>query len=94
MKPVFNRVIIKRDPHATNVGGVELPPCAVGQGKSHGRPRAAFGTLLAVHGRYEEVAKVGSRVIFWELAGSDVIIEGKEVTVMAAEEMIATLEES
>ena len=86
------RVIVKRDPHATSVGGIDLPPSAVGQGKSTGLPRATFGTVLAVHEGCKLV-EPGARVVFWELSGTDRLIDGETVTIMPAEELLGTLEE-
>ncbi len=82
------RIIVKRDPWPTQFGGVQLPPTAVGRARSTGRKLCTRGTVLAVHEGCALV-KVGDRVVFWEMSGTDRYVDGEEVTIMPQAELLA-----
>jgi chaperonin GroES len=95
IKPVFDRVFVKRDEQiSSTAGGLILPDVA--------QEKATKGTVVAVGpGKYAEktgvfmptVLTVGTRVLFHPYAGSELIVEGQSFYNMPEHDVWAVIED-
>lgn len=92
LKPLYDRVVIKRETEEkTSAGGILLP--------STGGEKPAQGTVVAVGGgkiKHGQVipltVKVGDKVIFGKFTGSEVKVNGEDFVIMREEEIFAIVE--
>jgi chaperonin GroES len=93
LRPLHDRVIIKRVEEETkSAGGIVLPGTAA--------EKPSRGTVLAVgRGKILENGdirpldvKVGDQVLFGKYSGSEVKLEGEEMIVMREDEIMAVIE--
>ncbi|TCO81628.1 chaperonin GroES [Plasticicumulans lactativorans] len=93
LRPLHDRVIVKREEEETKTaGGIVLP------GNAAEKP--SRGVVLAVgRGKILENGdvrpldlKVGDRVLFGKYSGSEVKIDGEDVLVMREDEVMAVIE--
>ncbi len=90
VRPLNDKVIIQREePAEVSKGGIVIPG---------GGDKPLFGTVLAVGpGKFEKGERVptgltiGDRVLFNKQSGIEVKIEGLEVLVMTAAEILAVV---
>ena len=92
LKPLFNRVIVKRmDPPTTSSGGIVF----VGE-----QEKACHGIVIAVgpgardkHGVYTPIKmSPGDHILFDKLSGRDIKVDGVPHLVLTEEEIFAVLE--
>lgn len=92
LKPLQDRVLIERTEEEVTKGGIVIPDnakekpsrgkvLAVGPGKLDNN-----GKLIPMH------VKVGDKVVFGKYAGSELTVEGKELTVMREEDILGIIE--
>ena len=93
IRPLQDRVVIRRlEQERTSAGGIVIPDTAtekpdqgeviaVGPGK-----RDDSGKIVAIE------LKVGDRVLFGKYAGSNVTIDGDELTVMREDDVLGIIE--
>ncbi len=93
IRPLHDRVIIKRvEEETTTAGGIVLPGSAA--------EKPSEGTVLAVgNGKLLENGdvrpldvKVGDRVLFGKYSGNEVTVDGEEVIVMREDDIMAVLD--
>ena len=92
IRPLHDRVIVKRVEEETKTaGGIVLPGSAA--------EKPSQGTVLAIgtgkaldNGTVRPMdVKVGDKVLFGKYAGSEVKVDGEEVIVMREEDIMAVL---
>ena len=90
MKPIHDRVIVKRDqPRMQTAGGIYIP--------SNGQEKPAAGIVIAAGtGRilksgikHPLIVQEGDRVLFSQYAGTDVNLDGEEFLVLRESEILA-----
>lgn len=94
IKPLGNRVLVKRSEKATSKGGILLPDSA------QEKPRE--GTVVAVgpgrrndNGQIEAMnVRVGDRVLFGSYSGTEVKNADEEYLILAEEDILGVLNES
>ena len=91
IKPLGNRVLIKRSKATTSQGGILLPDSA------QEKPREGE-VVAAGPGKRDEDGKLhvlsvkeGDRVLFNSYAGTEVQVDDSEVLIMGEEEILAVL---
>lgn len=93
MRPIGNRVVVRRDePEGKSAGGILLPDVA--------KNRPMRGTVVAVGpGRMRDDGSVtpmqlaaGDRVLFTNYTGSEVEVDGEKLLVMVEEDVLAVVE--
>jgi chaperonin GroES len=93
VRPLHDRVIIKREEEETKTaGGIVLPGSAA--------EKPSRGTVMAVgRGKILENGdvrpldlKVGDHVLFGKYSGSEVKVDGEDLIVMREEEIMAVIE--
>uniref|UniRef100_A0A7S0ZES1 20 kDa chaperonin, chloroplastic n=1 Tax=Timspurckia oligopyrenoides TaxID=708627 RepID=A0A7S0ZES1_9RHOD len=92
LKPLFDRVLIKKDKGAEQTsGGLTLSTTAIEKPTS-GEVTALGDGRLMENGEFEPHAfKVGNRVMYGKYAGTDVSFEGVDYILVRVTDIIATL---
>jgi chaperonin GroES len=92
MRPIHDRVIIRRDqPKMQTAGGLYIP--------EKGQEKPAIGIVIAAGtGRilksgikHPLLVKEGDKVLFSQYAGTDVTIRGEELLVLREDEILAII---
>jgi chaperonin GroES len=84
-RPLGDRVALERLEPETEIGGILLPQTAV--------EKMNRGRVVAIGNDVTEV-QAGDLVLFGKYAGSDLSIDGRPVSVMREEEILAVLAEA
>ncbi|CCE22986.1 co-chaperone GroES [Methylotuvimicrobium alcaliphilum] len=92
IRPLHDRVIIKRVEEETKTAGGIVLPGSAAEKPSQGEV-LAVGTGKALdNGQVRALeVKVGDKVLFGKYSGSEVKIDGEEVVVMREEDIMAVL---
>ena len=93
IRPLHDRVIIKRlDSETKSAGGIVLPDSAA-EKPSRGRVVAVGNGKLLDNGEVRALdLKVGDEVLFGKYSGSEVKVDGDELIVMREDEIMAVIE--
>jgi chaperonin GroES len=92
-RPVGDRVVVKRvEPKKVSEGGIIIPDSA--------QEKMAEGEIVSIgYGKGQDDGsirpmdvKVGDRVLFSKFAGTDVIVEGKDLLLLREEDIFGVLE--
>lgn len=90
--PIQDRLLVKREQRITNKHGVLfIPDTAIEKNQEGVVMAIGLGKCKADGKRYPVDVKVGERVLFGKLAGSDIKINGKEYMIMSEKEVLAVL---
>ncbi|MDR3021603.1 MAG: co-chaperone GroES [Clostridiales bacterium] len=92
IKPLFDRIVIQSlDSEEKTKSGIVLPTTA--QEKPHMAKVIAVGPGGNVDGKDVKMElKVGDKVLYSKYAGSEFKIDGKEVTIMRQNDVLAVVE--
>ena len=91
LKPLGDRVVIKKvEVEEKTKSGIVLPNSAKEQPQM-AEVLAVGGDILNDEKRKEEI-KVGDKVIFSKFAGTEIKIDGEELTVLKLSEILAVVE--
>ena len=94
IRPIHNRILVKRDPPTEKVGAIIIPENA--------REKLTRGTVLAAgpgqmsaSGRFiETTLKAGDRIVFGKYSGSEVEHRGEQDQIfMTEDEILGVIEE-
>jgi chaperonin GroES len=93
IRPLHDRVIIKRvEEETTTAGGIVLPGSAA-EKPSEGTVLAVGNGKLLENGETRPLdVKVGDRVLFGKYSGNEVTVDGEEVIVMREDDIMAVLD--
>ncbi len=93
IRPLHDRVIIKRMEEETKTAGGIVLPGSAAEKPSRGEVLAVGKGKILESGEVRPLdLKVGDHVLFGKYSGSEVKIDGEEVIVMREEEVMAVLE--
>ena len=94
IRPLHDRVIIKRmEEETTTAGGIVLPGSAA-EKPSRGDIVAVGKGKLLENGEIRPLdVQIGDKVLFGKYSGNEVKIDGEELIVMREEEIMAVIEE-
>jgi len=92
IKPLHDRVVIKRVEEETKTaGGIVLPGSAT-EKPSEGKVLAIGSGKVLDNGSIHQMhVKVGDHVLFTKYSGSEVTVDGEDLIVMREDDIIATL---
>lgn len=91
IKPLGNRVLIKRSKAETSKGGILLPDSAQEKPKE-GIVMAIGPGKVDEHGNKEQMPlKVGDRVLFSSYAGTEVKTNEEEMLILSIEDILGVL---
>ena len=93
LRPLYDRVIVKRfEEETTSAGGIVLPGSAA-EKPSQGEVLAVGNGRVTDSGDVRELAvKVGDKVLFGKYSGTEVKIDGDDLLVMKEEDIQAIVE--
>ena len=93
LRPLHDRVIIKRmEEELTSPGGIVIPDAAA-EKPSRGQVIAAGGGKRNDNGDIVPMdLKVGDKVLFGKYSGTEVKVEGDDLLVMREEDIMAVIE--
>lgn len=93
LRPLHDRVILKRDnPEQRSSGGILIPDTA-GEKPTRGRVIAVGNGKPLDDGNVRPMAlKTGDRVLFGKFSGTEVKFNGEELVVAREEDVMAVLE--
>ena len=93
LRPLHDRVIIKRmEEELTSPGGIVIPDAAA-EKPSRGEVIAAGGGKRNDSGEIIPMdVKVGDKVLFGKYSGTEVKVEGDDMLVMREEDIMAVIE--
>lgn len=91
IKPLADRVVIKRIDERTTEGGIVIPETV--SDKSQRGIVVAIGPGKNIDGKIQKLSlKCNDHVIFGKYAGTDVNIKGKDYLIMKEDDVIAVIE--
>lgn len=89
LRPLRDHVLVKRLTETTSKGGIVIPDTEQRKGSQRGTVLAIGPGRLLLDGHYEtNDVKVGDVVVFGELSGHDVKINGDDYLVLDGEDLI------
>ena len=93
LRPLHDRVIIKRmEEETTTAGGIVLPGSAT-EKPSRGKVLAVGNGKILENGQVKALdVKVGDEVLFGKYSGSEVKVHGEDLLVMREDEIMAVVE--
>ncbi|MGD7034787.1 co-chaperone GroES [Methylotuvimicrobium buryatense] len=92
IRPLHDRVIIKRVEEETKTAGGIVLPGSAAEKPSQGEVLAVGSGKALDNGQVRALeVKVGDKVLFGKYSGSEVKIDGEEVVVMREEDIMAVL---
>lgn len=93
IRPLHDRVVIKRVEQETKTAGGIVLPGSAAEKPSQGEVIAVGNGLITEAGEVRPLdLKVGDKVLFGQYAGSTVKVDGKELLIMKESEIFAVLE--
>lgn len=97
LRPIggMGRIVVRRDPRPMHSdGGIAIPE-PVRQAARSPAGRKACDERGTVVSTYRDCTAVspGDRVLFWEMAGTDIEFGGETLTVMPESEIVAVIEQ-
>lgn len=94
LRPLHDRVILKRDnPEQRSAGGILIPDTA-GEKPTRGRVIAVGAGKPLDDGNVRPMAlKAGDHVLFGKFSGTEIKLDGEEIVVAREEDVMAVLEE-
>lgn len=93
LRPLHDRVIIKRVEEETKTAGGIVLPGSAAEKPSRGKVLAVGTGKILENGQVKPLdVKVGNEVLFGKYSGSEVKIDGEEVIVMREDEIMAVIE--
>ena len=93
LRPLHDRVIIKRMEEETKTAGGIVLPGSAAEKPSRGKVLAVGNGKTLDNGQVKPLAlKVGDEVLFGKYSGSEVKVDGEEVIVMREDEIMAVIE--
>lgn len=93
IRPLHDRVVVKRVEEETKTAGGIVLPGSAAEKPSQGEVLAAGPGRVTENGDVRPLdVKVGDKVIFGQYAGSTVKIDGQELLIMAESEIFGVLE--
>ena len=95
IRPLQDRVVLKRDdPQQRSPGGILIPATA-GEKPTEGRVVAVGQGKVLPNGKVRPSdLKAGDRVLFGKYSGTEVKLNGEELTVAREEDIMAVVEEA
>ena len=92
IKPMFDRVLVKRtESETTTPGGIIIPDSAQDKTQSGLVKAIGEGKLLA-DGKIRPVGvSLGSKVLFGKYSGTEVTIDGEDFVILREDELLAEL---
>lgn len=87
IKPIYNRLVIKRDPTYTSDSGLVIVENT--KDRNELKPE---GTVIAIGHDVHDV-QIGQRVVFRKMSGTEVKVDGDDLLVMTEDDVIAILSE-
>lgn len=93
IRPLHDRVLVRREEEETkSAGGIVLPGSAA-EKPSRGEVIAAGNGKIQDNGEVRPLdVKVGDKVIFGQYSGNTVKVEGEELLIMSEAEILAVIE--
>ncbi len=92
LKPLGDRVVVKRlEAEETTKGGIVLPDTAKEKPKRGKVVAVGPGKTLESGEVAKPTVKKGDEVIFSSFAGTDITVDGEEVLIMGADDILAVL---
>jgi len=92
LKPLGDRVVVKRlEAEATTKGGIVLPDTAKEKPKRGKVVAVGPGKTLESGEVAKPTVKKGDEIIFSSFAGTEITVDGKELLIMGAEDILAVL---
>ena len=92
IRPLHDRVIIKRVEEETKTAGGIVLPGSAAEKPSQGEVLAVGNGKLLDNGEVRPLAvKVGDKVLFGKYSGTEVKVDGEEVIVMREEDIMGIL---
>ncbi len=94
IRPLHDRVIVRRMPEeTTTAGGIVIPDTAA-EKPARGEIVAAGNGKITDSGDVRPLdVKVGDKVLFGKYAGTEVKVDGEELLVMREDDIVAVLED-
>jgi chaperonin GroES len=93
IRPLHDRVLVKRREHETrSAGGIVIPDSAAEKPMRGEVIAVGNGKLLDNGKRLEPSVKVGEQVLFGKYSGSEVKAESEELLVLREDDIMAVLE--
>lgn len=93
IRPLHDRVVIKRVEQETKTAGGIVLPGSAAEKPSQGEVIAVGNGLITEAGEVRPLdLKVGDKVLFGQYAGSTVKVDGEELMIMKESEIFAVLE--
>lgn len=90
IRPLGDKVLVKRvEAEKKTAGGIVLPDSAKEKPKRGKIIAAGQGRLLDDGKRAEMQVKKGDEVLFSSYAGTDIIVDGKEMMIMSEDDILA-----
>lgn len=94
LRPLFDRVLVKRIEHEERTQGGLIIPDTAKEKPQEGRVIAVGPGKVLDNGELRKpVVKEGDRVLFGKYAGSDVKIGGEEHVIMREDDILGIIEE-
>jgi chaperonin GroES len=93
LRPLHDRVVIRRVEEETKTAGGILLPGSAAEKPSQGEVVAAGNGVVAENGTVRPLdVKVGDKVLFGQYSGSTVKVNGEEFLIMKESEIFAVIE--
>ena len=90
--PLGEKVVVKRlDAEEVTAGGIVLPDTAQEKPRQGRVLSVGDGRLLADGSRAAHQVAEGDRVLFTDYAGTEVVVDGKELLIMDEHEILAVV---
>ena len=91
--PLGDKLVIKRlDAEEKTAGGIVLPNSAQEKPQQGRVLSIGDGRLLSDGGRSPHQVSEGDRVLFSSYAGTEIVVDDKEVLIMSEDDILAVLE--
>ena len=93
IRPLHDRVIVKREEEERKTPGGIVIPDSAGEKPSKGRVLAVGRGKILEDGKVRPLdVKVGDKVLFGKYSGTEVKVDGDDVLVMREEDILAVIE--
>ncbi len=94
IRPLHDRVVLKRDERQRNSPGGILIPDTAGEKPTEGRVMAVGEGKILENGKVRPMdLRVGDRVLFGKYSGTEVKVAGEELIVAREEDIMAVIDE-